>query len=870
MAQNLNDKLDTLSEMGFLPKEMPIFVTNNLKSSFSIRPYQVEGFSRFFYYLKDYPQRQKPVHLLFNMATGSGKTYMMAGSILYLYSLGYRKFLFFVNSKNIIAKTKENFLEVSSNKYLFAEKIVFSGKQVQVQEVENFSRDDGDDIEIKFTTIHALHTDMNEVREGRLSYEEFEEKKIVMISDEAHHINTLTKSKLDKTEQEEKKSWENTVTKILGMHRENILLEYTATLDDKNPSIVEKYADKLIYKYDLKVFRAEWWSKEIDIIKADLSQDERVLQALILSQYRLKIAEKHRIRCKPVILFKAQKEVEESKENERQFHILLENLSPNSLESLRNKTEVEIAKKALDYLKDTIGYDGLIRELREDFKKENCLNVNDKINLDNKNIDKKLLNEALSQSAILNTLEDKNNPVRAIFAVQKLNEWWDVLNLFDIVRMYDTRDGDEKNWVYSPGKGTIAEAQLIGRWARYFPFSYESYIGEDRYKRKFDKVEHELRILETFYYHTFYNVRYISEIKQALRSIGMMDEETKSFTLKLKESFKESDLYQNGVVYTNERREKSRADNDRLEQVGIKTRQIEYIIATGRGGDEMVFGESTWADELTTNLKRESLSVSQIDSRIVRKALSQNVFYTFHNLKSHLWKLESMEDFITNPNFLGSCSIQYASKAENIEKLKAWKLPTEILKGLSKLLRILETEISMREVEYEATWYSPKSVQSIFEEKTIQIPLTKDEKTVSGDWYAFEKFVGTPEEEGLIECMDKMVEELKRKYEVLYLLRNERHFPIYSFNWWERFEPDFVLFLQEKNSNERFTYQVFIEPKWDGYKATDQWKEDFLLQIETKAEILDMNIWNYRLLGLPFYSISEEQDFISKTKTKLL
>ena len=175
-----------------------------------------------------------------------------------------------------------------------------------------------------------------------------------MISDEAHHINTLTKSKLDKTEQEEKKSWENTVTKILGMHHENILIEYTATMDDKNSAIIEKYSDKLIYKYDLKAFRAEGWSKELDIIKSDLSQDERILQALIVSQYRLKIAEKYRIRCKPIILFKAQKEVEESKENERKFHTLMDNLSPNQFESLRTKTEVDIAKVALDYLKDTI------------------------------------------------------------------------------------------------------------------------------------------------------------------------------------------------------------------------------------------------------------------------------------------------------------------------------------------------------------------------------------------------------------------------------------------------------------------------------------------------------------------------------------
>ena len=66
----------------------------------------------------------------------------------------------------------------------------------------------------------------------------------------------------------------------------------------------------------------------------------------------------------------------------------------------------------------------------------------------------------------VNTLEDKDNPIRAIFAVQKLNEGWDVLNLFDIVRCYEARDSG-KNRI---GKTTISEAQLIGRGARYFPF----------------------------------------------------------------------------------------------------------------------------------------------------------------------------------------------------------------------------------------------------------------------------------------------------------------------------------------------------------------------------------------------------------------
>jgi type III restriction enzyme len=80
----------------------------------------------------------------------------------------------------------------------------------------------------------------------------------VILSDEAHHINSTTKKgKLNKSEVEEKSSWENTVMQILNSHNENILLEFTATIDLKNENIVNKYKDKIIYKYDLKEFRLD-------------------------------------------------------------------------------------------------------------------------------------------------------------------------------------------------------------------------------------------------------------------------------------------------------------------------------------------------------------------------------------------------------------------------------------------------------------------------------------------------------------------------------------------------------------------------------------------------------------------------------------
>ena len=115
----LYEQLDTLSQWGSIPKEMPSGMTKNLNPRFELRPYQVEAFARFFHcHQKDFPGKVLPLHLLFNMATGSGKTLIMAGLILYLYEKGYRNFLFFVNSTNIIQKTRDNFLNPQSSKFL--------------------------------------------------------------------------------------------------------------------------------------------------------------------------------------------------------------------------------------------------------------------------------------------------------------------------------------------------------------------------------------------------------------------------------------------------------------------------------------------------------------------------------------------------------------------------------------------------------------------------------------------------------------------------------------------------------------------------------------------------------------------------------
>jgi len=70
-------------------------IVQNLNPKFELREYQKEALGRFDFYFNGYQKRQYPAQLLFHMATGSGKTLIMAANILYLYKLGYRNFIFF-------------------------------------------------------------------------------------------------------------------------------------------------------------------------------------------------------------------------------------------------------------------------------------------------------------------------------------------------------------------------------------------------------------------------------------------------------------------------------------------------------------------------------------------------------------------------------------------------------------------------------------------------------------------------------------------------------------------------------------------------------------------------------------------------------
>ena len=101
--QFLYQQLDAASGLGLLNIDIPDSITQNLNPVYELRDYQTDAFARFIHcYNNSFPGKENSSHLLFNMATGSGKTLIMAGLILYLYEQDYRNFLFFVNSTNFL------------------------------------------------------------------------------------------------------------------------------------------------------------------------------------------------------------------------------------------------------------------------------------------------------------------------------------------------------------------------------------------------------------------------------------------------------------------------------------------------------------------------------------------------------------------------------------------------------------------------------------------------------------------------------------------------------------------------------------------------------------------------------------------------
>jgi type III restriction enzyme len=870
---------------------VPEYIIKNLKHL--LRPYQEEAM-RYFHYSQELNGADELYnHLLFNMATGSGKTDVMAGLILYLYEeMRYTDFIFVVNTNGVLSKTRDNLLRKNSSKYLFKEKIEIDGKRITIKEVEQFPVNrEKNTIYLKLSTIQSLSNEINETKEGGLTIDELSKNKLVILGDEAHHYSAYTKKTLTSEEAKEK-SWENTLDIIRQSNSENRQLEFTATIDiEEDKFIYEKYKNKIIYRYGLDQFIRDKYSKKVFRLEANSEDSDKMLNAVLLSQYRKIVAKKYGVdEFKPVLMFKSNS-INVSNASYGTFNHLIDDLNVEDLKRFIDRnlnTTSNTMQSVYSYYKNE-DLAHIITIIKRDFSKEKIINVNDSTKgiLEDKNF-----------THTLNSLEDNENPFRVVFAVAKLSEGWDVLNLYDIVRISEQAK--------STSAATMSEAQLIGRGARYNPFIFKNQIS---YTRRFDDLRYDdnvedLKLLESLHYHTINDKDYINNLVKALDKIKLAVEDDSDFVIfetDVKASFKKSDAYKTGKLYYNEVEDVPEEEYNSLSSFAINNlyeanmlnviSEAEYVETSEKGQDKKI----------------PVLRNSEADKRILKKVLARNSFFEFCNLKNFIPTLKSKSEFINNEEWLGKLKID-AIVPFDTESLS----PLEKLVATEKCLKYIQSSIKRNfskkrgtnkfipiDIKDVVTPYS-KKVSKSFSKKTVEEIIQKYPMP-NQKWFVYEDAIVDGLEKDLIELIKRLVTTLEEKYNEVYLIRNDERqtgFKLHQFKAknldcsnssldfteelvaesesiylnssdditiYDGFMPDFILYL----SGENFIYQVYIEPKGEQLVVRDSWKQDILKSIDSdKFEIL-VEDNNVKLYGVKFYTGGNSKEFISDLDNKI-
>ncbi|WJI97641.1 DEAD/DEAH box helicase family protein [Helicobacter pylori] len=792
-------------------------MTSNLKKE--LRNYQKQAIHN---YLEKRQSNSFQKHFMFEMATGSGKTLVMAGLILECYKQGYQNFIFFVNSTSILEKTKLNFIDSASSKYLFSENIHINDENTEIKSINNLNESQTSAINIYFSTIQGLFSLFTKAKENAISIEDLKDQKLVFLADEAHHLNTETKKKLSDAESSEKRNWESVVKLALEQNKDNLLLEFSATIPNEK-SVKDKYENLKVITYTLKEFSEDKFCKNIYSLSYENKELEtRFLGACVSSLYKELLAQHHHIEnFKPCILFKSER-IEDSKENQERFNAFLENLSPLDLENFFNHSRNAFFKDAKNFFDKQHYTPNLAAFLQTKFKKSVQINTNNE-----KELEKGML--------LLNSLEDSDNPKRVIFSVDKLNEGWDVLNLFDIVRLKNK----------ASQKDTTKDAQLIGRGARYYPFSYNDFKPSriEFYQRKFD-FSNPLSALERLDYHAIYDSEFIAKLKKELQDLGLGFIEKEKTTIPLTPTKRFKCYYASNTKDKN----KNLFNKDYTDSVGVKLQSLHVplfgFIVREKKVDfkEENKGDTTYyiphtLDKIPTNYFLKALNLKNLDFKTLKKAFKKHAFNN---------KVEFIEQYISplKTNFHKS------QKFDNNEILL--KLAVYIIENLKDTLLKEQDKPSVSALELKEFETHNKSLSASELEKDIPFY----------EWLLFKDMrkLDSKLEREFLGFINDHKEILDKKFKEWCVLRND-HFtelkvfcniensPFYA----QGFEPDFILFAQT-HEDEFLGFTCYMEAKGEHLEHFSAWKEEFLKMLENA--MLKSHNKKLHLKGLPFFTFT--------------
>ncbi|GAA7469970.1 DEAD/DEAH box helicase family protein [Helicobacter pylori] len=794
--------------------ELPTHITSNLRKE--LRDYQKQAI---YNYLEKRQSNPTQKHFMFEMATGSGKTLVMAGLILECCKQGYQNFIFFVNSTSILEKTKLNFTDSASSKYLFSENININDENTEIKSINNLNESHNGAINIYFSTIQGLFSLFTKAKENAITLEDLKDQKLVFLADEAHHLNTETKKKLNDSEASEKRNWESVVKLALEQNKDNLLLEFSATIPNEK-SVEEKYKNLKVITYTLKEFSEDKFCKNIYSLSYENKELEtRFLGACVSSLYKELLAQHHNIEnFKPCILFKSER-IEDSKANQERFNAFLENLSPLDLENFFHYSRNAFFKAAKSFFDEKNYTANLVAFLQTKFKKSTQINTNNE-----KELEKNM--------PLLNSLEDRDNPKRVIFSVDKLNEGWDVLNLFDIVRLKNK----------ASQKDTTKDAQLIGRGARYYPFSYNDFKPSriEFYQRKFD-FSNPLSVLERLDYHAVYDSEFIAQLNNELQDLGLgfVNEKqtipltpTKRFKCYYASNTKDKKKNLFNKDYSDPVKAKLQSLHVPLFAFNVREKKVDF--KEENKGDTTYYIPHT-LDKIPINYFLKALNLKNLDFKTIKKAFKKHAFN----------------------NKVGFIECYISPLKTNFHKNQKFDNNKTLLKLAVYIIENLKDTLLKEQDKYEVSALELKE----FETHNKSLSASELEKDIPFyEWLLFKDMrkLDSKLEREFLDFINKNKEILDKKFKEWCVLRND-HFtelkvfcniegPFYA----QGFEPDFILFAQTYE-DEFLGFTCYMEAKGEHLEPSNAWKKEFLEMLENAT--LKSHNKKLHLKGLPFFTL---------------
>ncbi|HLR42530.1 MAG TPA: restriction endonuclease, partial [Pseudogracilibacillus sp.] len=354
------------------------------------------------------------------------------------------------------------------------------------------------------------------------------------------------------------------------------------------------------------------------------------------------------------------------------------------------------------------------------------------------------------------------------------------------------------------------------------------------------------------------------------------DKKNPPLDVKVKPSFKRTNVWKHGKIYYNETVEVADDYYDSLEMYGVNTKEdekIPYITSM-----KEVSYKDTEVHEDYSNTYDVALT---FDGRYLEKVMNRLSFYHFSNLKKYIPLLRSREEFlgeqwlnifnrtiyVTIPLTMDSSVLTPMEKLNILERYFL-DVSKQIKAGFSKE-RGTGKFIGYPIKEYISNYKKrvPKYDTGKFMKNE---PQNVQRYELKEDYFVYDSAIINNTEKQLIDRIAERVEELEVVYDDVYLIRMDENMhresaknnklKLHQFGGNHDevnpagFQPDFILYLQGTD----YFIQIFIEPKGRNIEE-EQWKEDLLTYInEHEAEIIfEDETDDVKIKGVKFYTMND-------------